>query len=715
MKKRGIKHKILFIVLGMSILSLTAFCAAALWGLFSIRTQMQLSSARLGEFAAKNSSLFLEREAVDKLEAKTKDQSHIINERLLNIAKKAAYLSNYTTNLYNNAANLRPMPIPYPSSKNKGTLTMQLQSAGGRADYPNIKREAGLLGNITSAYTSNIGDMDATTAVYLGTESGFAIIYDSFSDDESHVFDPRGRPWYIGAKKRGDTFWTYPYVDVASGQLTITCSHPFNGADGKFAGVTGMDVVIDDLNNEIINIKAGENGYAFVIDAEGVIISSKELKKNEDGSYEKRNAFVENYPEYNGIIRKMAAGEAGVERTALDGSEIFMAYSHIPATNWSLAIVLPVSEIMGFVAENTSAIESMTQETLDVVNSTIGVTLTAFILVFAAALFVIISLSGKLSDKITRPIVTLKECLRRIAGGELETRIELKTGDEIEELGMSVNKMAVDLRAYIANLQKVTADKERIGAELDVATKIQASMLPCLFPAFPAREEFDIYASMQPAKEVGGDFYDFFLVDEKTLAVVMADVSGKGVPAALFMVIAKTLIKNNAQYGKSPREVFEIVNNLLCENNDAGMFVTAFMGYLDINTGKFTFVNAGHNPPLKRAGDGKYEFLKTKRGLVLAGMDGMSYKQDEITLQNGDELFLYTDGVTEAMNNEHKLFGDPLLVESANKYPGLPLKEFTISIKREIDKFAEGAEQADDITMLALRYHGTDMKGESNG
>jgi len=299
----------------------------------------------------------------------------------------------------------------------------------------------------------------------------------------------------------------------------------------------------------------------------------------------------------------------------------------------------------------------------------------------------------------------LQEGVSKIAEGNLDYIIDILTGDEIEDLGLSVNKMAVDLKEYIANLQSVTAEKERIGAELDVAKKIQASLLPCIFPAFPDRTEFDIYASMEPAKEVGGDFYDFFLVDDNTLAVVMADVSGKGVPAALFMVIAKTLIKNNAQIGKSPKEVFEAVNNLLYENNKERMFVTAILGYLDMPTGRFTFVNAGHNPPLLRSGE-QFDWLKSKRGFVLAGMAGMNYKENEVMLNPGDELFLYTDGVTEAMNNEENLFSEARLFEAANKYLDLPPNEFCGSVKREIDTYAEGAEQADDITMLALKYRG---------
>jgi len=260
------------------------------------------------------------------------------------------------------------------------------------------------------------------------------------------------------------------------------------------------------------------------------------------------------------------------------------------------------------------------------------------------------------------------------------------------------------------------AKKERIDAELNVATHIQTSMLPHTFPAFPHRAEFDIYATMLPAKEVGGDFYDFFLLDDNTLAVVIADVSGKGVPAALFMVIAKTLIKSNALYGKNPKDVFEAVNNILCENNEENMFVTAFLGYLDIPSGKFTFANAGHNPPLLRSGK-QFDWLKTKPGFILACMENMLYKQYEVFLQPDDELFLYTDGVTEAMNNERELFSDPRLLETANNYLDLPLKEFTEKLKGEIYKFADGAEQSDDITTLALRYKGVESntKGGPNG
>jgi len=331
---------------------------------------------------------------------------------------------------------------------------------------------------------------------------------------------------------------------------------------------------------------------------------------------------------------------------------------------------------------------------------------TASVIVSAAAIVLMVIILFFVSWRIVFPLKSLLTASEEIARGNLDYSIDIQTGDEIEELGLSVNKMAVDLKEYISDLQQITAEKERIGAELDVATTIQASMLPCIFPAFPHHAEFDIYASMQPAREVGGDFYDFFFVDNQTLGIVIADVSGKGVPAALFMVIAKTLIKNNAQNGLAPYEVFEAVNNLLYENNEADMFVTAFLGYLNIKNGKLVYVNGGHNPPLLKSNKEQYNRLKTKQGFVLGGMKDLKFTQDEIVLQPEDELFLYTDGITEAENTKNAFFSENRLLETNNKNNDLSLKKLIEKLKQEIEKFAKGAEQTDDITMLVLKYLG---------
>lgn len=320
------------------------------------------------------------------------------------------------------------------------------------------------------------------------------------------------------------------------------------------------------------------------------------------------------------------------------------------------------------------------------------------------------------SDRRTSEGRSASTGVRRISTGEdgeersAISKLNIRTGDEIQALSEAIKTMELEINEYIQDLTTVTAEKERIGAELNVATQIQADMLPRIFPAFPEREEFDVYATMNPAKEVGGDFYDFFLVDDDHLAVVIADVSGKGVPAALFMVIAKTLIKNHAQNQEAPGTVFTQTNEQLCEGNDAGLFVTGWMGVLEISTGKFVYVNAGHNPPLLKRAGGTFEWLKSRPGFVLAGMEGVRYRENTLQLGPGDRLYLYTDGVTEATNSHEELFGDERLQNALNEYMDLPVEQFLPKIKECIDAFVGDADQFDDITMLALDYQ---SKGET--
>ncbi len=275
---------------------------------------------------------------------------------------------------------------------------------------------------------------------------------------------------------------------------------------------------------------------------------------------------------------------------------------------------------------------------------------------------------------------------------------------EVGNLARSYVSMVEDLETYITNLKSVTAEKERINAELTLASDIQAHMLPCIFPAFPDYDEFDIYATMTPAKEVGGDFYDFFMTDENHLAFVMADVSGKGVPAALFMVIAKTLIKNYAQMGQEPGQVFTTVNRLLCDGNDAGLFVTAWIGILDLESGLLKYANAGHNPPLIKKAGGQFEYLRSRPGFVLAGMDTTRYRQSEMVLNPGDRIFLYTDGVTEATDSSQQLYGEDRLESLLNRCQADTAEEMLADLKNDIDSFVCEAPQFDDITMLMLDF-----------
>ena len=289
-----------------------------------------------------------------------------------------------------------------------------------------------------------------------------------------------------------------------------------------------------------------------------------------------------------------------------------------------------------------------------------------------------------------------------------EVDIDIHTGDEIEELADAVKKMDRDLHEYILELSAVTAEKERIGTELNVAKRIQESVLPNIFPPFPERSEFDLYASMIPAKHVGGDFYDFFMVDDTHIALVMADVSGKGVPAALFMAISKVLIKTSVQAGRDPSETLERVNNQLLEGNDTGLFVTVWLAVIDITTGKGVAANAGHMHPVLRRKGGEYELVKYHHSPAVATVEGIPFKEHGFELGPGDALFVYTDGVTEATNTEEELFGEDRMIEALNKSSDKGTAMLLPAVKEAIDDFVGEAPQFDDITMLIFEYKGVE-------
>lgn len=283
---------------------------------------------------------------------------------------------------------------------------------------------------------------------------------------------------------------------------------------------------------------------------------------------------------------------------------------------------------------------------------------------------------------------------------------KVKSNDEIGILAGSIDRMEERIVKYIDDLTKVTAEKERISTELGLATKIQASMLPSVFPPFPDRTEFDIYASMDPAKEVGGDFYDFFLVDDDHLCLVMADVSGKGVPAALFMMASKIILANYAKMGKTPSEILRAANATICSSNQEDMFVTVWLGILEITTGRLTAANAGHEYPVIMQPDGNFEIYKDKHGFVIGGMEGLKYKEYTIDMKPGSKLFLYTDGVPEATNAEKELFGTERMLAALNKGSDGSPQDILKTVKSSVDAFVKDAEQFDDLTMMCLEYKG---------
>ena len=285
------------------------------------------------------------------------------------------------------------------------------------------------------------------------------------------------------------------------------------------------------------------------------------------------------------------------------------------------------------------------------------------------------------------------------------SQLDIRTGDELENLSNVMADMEEDLAEHVRELMKVTAEKERIGTELEMGAKIQASMLPHEFPPFPDRDEFELYATMHPAREVGGDFYDFFFIDDDHLCLVAADVSGKGIPGALFMMISKVILQSCAMLGLKTAEILNKTNEALCSNNQVEMFVTVWLGILELSTGRLTAANAGHEYPFIKQGD-RYEMLKDKHGLVIGGMPETRYTEYTIQMNPGDSFFIYTDGIPEANDPDKRFFGLERLEAALNVDPEADCEKLIANVKQAVDDFVKDADQFDDQCMLAFRYKG---------
>jgi sigma-B regulation protein RsbU (phosphoserine phosphatase) len=387
------------------------------------------------------------------------------------------------------------------------------------------------------------------------------------------------------------------------------------------------------------------------------------------------------------VGRDMIQGKSGFVpfRSLVTGKQCWMVYTPLAASGWSLGVLFPQDELMADITRLNQTV--------------IFVGLAGFLFIFA--LIVLIARS------ITRPLRTLSMVTQDIATGNLDVEVPpIRSKDEVGRLAEAFDHMRRSLKQYVRDLTTATAAKERIESELKIARDIQMGILPKTFPPFPDRKEFDIFAILEPAREVGGDLYDFFFMDQKHLCFAIGDVSDKGVPAALFMAVTKTLIKTQAAHGLTPETVLTRVNEDLSQDNPSVMFVTLFLGILNIQTGELVYCNGGHNPPyLLRSGQNP-EALKGTGGLALGVTGEACYRSQKIMLEKGDALFLYTDGVTEAMNGKDELFSEQALEQSLSLLGDKPIKQMIEGVMEEVREFCKGVPQTDDITIMTLRFNG---------
>ncbi|MBQ9348241.1 MAG: SpoIIE family protein phosphatase [Oscillibacter sp.] len=703
-----VARKVILTTLTFAMVTLVLSTLTFLSAIYLIRASSVESSQALGESASSISAEAMMQKLEESIRSQAEDKALLAEEKLSDYSNSTMYAASYAASLYREREEYPFREVERPMKENAGVWTMQRTLANPDVSYETLREESGLLGNMLDVFSPIVRHNDNIATVYMGTQSGLLISYDPYSDageiDGESYYEYRDSVWYQLGKSVDGYAFTEAYQDSYGRGLTITCVAPFTDADGRFAGCVAMDILMSELNASMVNDGIVEPSVATLINERGEYIAGRDvdpLAEDMGSVFDKgsnpsltlaANEILENK---NGIVSVGEGEEAD-----------YIAYATIASTNWTLCILSPVSAVI----EPAIVIrENIEQNTQNVVNSVVkGImnVIQSCLLLSALILLFVTLFVGRFSRRISDPLKMLEQDVRQISGGNLDQRTDVTTDDEIGSLADSFNHMTDSLQKYIADLTEATAKEERLVGELSAATTIQASMLPRDFEDFSRNQPFELYASMSPAKEVGGDFYDFFMIDDKRLCMVIADVSGKGVPAALFMVIAKTLIKTRALMGGGPSEILKYVNQHLCESNEEDLFVTVWLAILDLSTGKGLAANAGHEHPAIRRAGGKYELSIYRHSLAVAAMEGIRFPEHEFELHPGDSLFVYTDGVAEATDVRDELYGTDRMLAALNRNADAPPQGLLKAVRKDIDAFVKEAPQFDDITMLSFHYEG---------
>lgn len=633
-------------------------------------------------------------------------------------------IADYAEKILSSPGSFPYQRVSLPDKDKDGEISVQVLTEEGVSIYdPGVSAKLGTVGNLADLMIAEYEKANIDSC-YIALPEGVMLLVDDhsaskFDEDGNLISIPvRERQWYTGAVEAEKLTYTDVTTDLFTGNISIMCSLPIYN-NGKLVAVIGADLFLNDVS-KAINDTANQGSFTCIINQNGHVLFSPQEKgpfavatdDDEDDSDEQIDLRESENKELAAFINKALKDNTELELITIDGEEYYVVGSPIQNLGWTVVSVVPkaladspanamLDQFDGIQNDATAAYnKAMSRSRLTL----IVLLLLASVGVFANALV--------MSRRVVKPLEAMTEKVHSLGGDNLLFEMEdvYRTDDEIELLAESFSMLSAKTLEYIDEVQRVTSEKERIGAELSLATRIQADMLPNIYPAFPDRKEIDVYASMDPAKEVGGDFYNFFLVDDDHLCVFIADVSGKGVPAALFMMASTIILSNNAAMGKTPAQILRETNEAFCTNNREEMFLTVWLGILELSTGKLTAANAGHEFPAIKTPDGKFELLKDKHGLVLGGMSGAVYKEYEIMLEPGSKIFLYTDGVPEATNSEEELFGTGRMLDALNTVPDAAPEDILQNVRTAVDCFVKDAEQFDDLTMVCVEYRENNTK-----
>ena len=710
----GIQQKIFNLVLITILLILASYSAVIFYQTNRLTKIVRESSEEQRESIASISEQTMAAVLDANLTQSTIMEAYIAADVFKDTERVVNIVADYAVKLFESPADYPRIEVALPDKAKDGEISIQvLTEEGIDINDATISDKLGLIGNLSNLMIALYADSNVDSC-YCALPDGVMLLVDNHSGtkfDENNNIIPipiRERLWYIGAKDTGSLYYTDVTTDIFTGEISIMCSLPvYEG--GELVAVVGADLFLNAVSNAV-NGTMNSGSFVCIINHNGHVLFSPATEgvfkvSSDTDAIDLRNT---NNEELSKFVNDALLASTEVRMITIDGEKYYLVGAPIENIGWAVLSVVPKSladQAGDVMIENVNAIQAKATNTFNEGMS--KAKLTIFVLI-GIVMIISFATTTFLTKRIVKPLEAITRRILSLGGNDLQFKMEdeYRTKDEIEALAQSFADLSAKTVQYISQIEKVTAEKERIGTELALATRIQADMLPNIYPAFPERAEFDIFASMNPAKEVGGDFYDFFLIDDDHLCVFIADVSGKGVPAALFMMASMIILANNAQMGKTPAQILHDTNAAICANNREEMFVTVWLGILEISTGKLKAANAGHEYPVIKSPNGKYEFLKDKHGFVIGGISGAKYQEYEVNLEPGSIVFLYTDGVPEATNAENELFGNERMLEALNKITSTSPKGILEGVRVAVDEFVKDAEQFDDLTMVCVEYKG---------
>ena len=710
----GIQQKIFNLVLIMLVLVMATYSVMIIYQMNHLTGLVSDTNEEQKGAITAISQQTMDAVIAESLASRTQMQAYIADDLFSDTADTVGTLEQYTRMLFEAPERYPAREAALPNAALDGTGSVQLLTeAGVDLNDPAIAQKIGLIGNLSELMLSLYANAEVDSC-YVALPEGVMLLVD---DHASSKFDVAGeiisipihdRDWYKGAMEANGLYFTDIVSDVFTGQYCVMCAMPIY-VNGEIVAVAGADLFLDNMEAYVNNMD-DRNGFVCIVNEQGHVVFSprKEGIFQVKGNGEAQDLRTLGNEALAAFIDEALVRNTEVTLVEADGAFWYMTGAPIGTVGWTI-----VNMVDKALTDQPTQMMSAQYDTISEKAVTAfegGISHARTWMTVMLLIVTVMALAGALtvSKRIVKPLETMTQRVISLGGEDLQFMMEdtYRTGDEIEALAESFATLSVRTLEYVDQVKKVTAEKERIGAELSLATQIQASMLPHIFPAFPERSEFDIFASMDPAKEVGGDFYDYFLIDDDHLCMVIADVSGKGVPAALFMMASKIILQSVAMMGLSPAGILQRTNEAICSNNEAQMFVTVWLGILELSTGKLTAANAGHEFPAIRKPNGDFELFKDKHGFVIGGMDGVRYKEYELQLEPGSKLFVYTDGVAEATSAEKELFGTERMIDALNADPEAPPQRILKNVRASVDGFVKEAEQFDDLTMLCVEYKG---------